>query len=388
MRRTTTWLALAFALSSSLALSGCAGIPTSGPSTKDINTITKKSKDAGIQIVDVTPDLAAQLLSERQRDDFAKLLGTKVRFQQAFGLGDVINVSIWEAAPATLFGSSSQANGLIASPSPATNLPPQMVDNDGLINIPFIGEVKAAGKTPVELERLITAKLRGKANQPQILVRLAQNSTSYVTVIGDIPASSHMQLTPKGERVLDAVAAAGGVRQPVNKMTVQVTRGERVVSLPLETVIREPKENVPLQANDVVTLLYQPYSFTTLGAVGQTHEVNFEVQGITLAQALSRSGGLEDTRSDARGVFIFRFEKPDALNWPNRPIKARADGRIPVIYRFNLKDPESLFVAQNFMIDNKDLLYISNAPVADMQKLLNVVLSFVYPLTSIGVIAR
>ncbi|AFC87151.1 polysaccharide biosynthesis/export family protein [Frateuria aurantia] len=388
MRRTTSWLALAFALSSSLALSGCAGIPTSGPSTKDINNVAKQTKAAGIQIVDVNEAVAQKLLNERQQDDFTRTLGTKPSFQQQFGIGDTLDISIWEAPPATLFGASSADGSAMSGTSHVTNLPVQMIDANGKVNVPFAGEITAAGKTAVQLEQLIANRLKGKANQPQVLVRLGRNSNSYVTVMGDIPNSARMELTPKGERILDAVASAGGIRQPINKMTVQVTRGDKVVSLPLETVIREPKENVPLKADDVVTLLYQPYSFTTLGAVGQTHEVNFEVQGITLAQALSRSGGLEDSRSDARGVFVFRFEKPDALPWPNQPVKARADGRVPVIYRFNLKDPTSLFVAQTFMMDDKDMLYISNAPIADMQKLMNIIFSFVYPITNIGVIAR
>ena len=388
MRRTTSWLALAFALSSSLALSGCAGIPTSGPSTKDINNVAKQTKAAGIQIVDVNEAVAQKLLNERQQDDFTRTLGTKPSFQQHFGIGDTLDISIWEAPPATLFGAASADGSAMSGTSHVTNLPVQMIDANGKVNVPFAGEITAAGKTAVQLEQLIANRLKGKANQPQVLVRLGRNSNSYVTVMGDIPNSARMELTPKGERILDAVASAGGIRQPINKMTVQVTRGDRVVSLPLETVIREPKENVPLKADDVVTLLYQPYSFTTLGAVGQTHEVNFEVQGITLAQALSRSGGLEDSRSDARGVFVFRFEKPDALPWPNQPVKARADGRVPVIYRFNLKDPTSLFVAQTFMMDDKDMLYISNAPIADMQKLMNIIFSFVYPITNIGVIAR
>ena len=388
MRRTTSWLVIAFAVSSTLSLIGCAGIPTSGPSTKDINEAVKKTRDVGIQIVDVTPQIAERLTKERKQDDFAKLLGTQSSYNDAFGIGDIVNISIWEAAPSTLFGSSTPSDNMVSSPSPVTNLPQQMVDKNGLIDVPFAGRIKAAGKTPAQLSVEIERKLKYKANQPQVLARLAQNSTSYVTVIGDIPNSLRMQLTPKGERVLDAIASAGGIRQPVNKMTVQITRGKEVASLPLETVIKSPIENVPLKANDVVTLLYQPFSFTTLGAVGQTHEVNFEVQGITLAQVLSRSGGLEDSRSDARGVFIFRFEKPNALSWPEQPVKTRADGRVPVIYRFNLKDPETLFIAQNFMIDDKDLLYISNAPVADMQKLVNVVFSFLYPVTSIGVMAR
>lgn len=371
-----------------LALAGCAGIPTSGPSTSQINNINKKIKDSGIQIVDVNEQIAQKLLSERKSGDFARTLGTGTSFQQQLGVGDVIEISIWEAPPATLFGASSGDSQTLSSGNHVTTLPTQMIDANGMITVPFAGEVKAAGRTPSQLDQLIQQKLKGKANEPQVMAQLAKNSTSYVTVLGDVTHSARVELTPKGERVLDAIAGAGGVKQPLNKITVQVTRGDKLESLPLQTVVDDPRQNVPLHANDVVTAIFQPYSFTTLGALGQTHEVTFEVQGISLAQALSRSGGLEDSRSDASGVYIFRFEAPDALPWTNRPIKARADGKVPVIYRFNLKDPQSLFAIQNFMIDDKDLLYVSNAPVADMQKLFNIILSFIYPITSIGVIAR
>jgi polysaccharide biosynthesis/export protein len=161
-----------------------------------------------------------------------------------------------------------------------------------------------------------------------------------------------------------------------------VTRGEMVASLPLETIIRDPRQNVPLRAGDVVTALFQPYSFTALGATGKNQEINFEAQGITLAQALARSGGLEDSRSDAQGVFIFRLENAQALNWPSEPVRTTADGKVPVVYRVNLRDPNSFFVAQSFMMDNKDLLYVSNAPVTEIQKVLNLVFSVAYPVVT------
>ena len=61
----------------------------------------------------------------------------------------------------------------------------------------------------------------------------------------------------------------------------------------------------------------------------------------------------------------------------------RPDGKVPVIYRVNLKDPASLFIAQNFIMQNKDLLYVSNAQAADYQKFLNMVVSIVYPVVNV-----
>ncbi|MGF6742044.1 polysaccharide biosynthesis/export family protein [Paraburkholderia atlantica] len=363
-----------------VTFSGCSAIPTSGPSASQISGAAAPANPAGIQIVDVTDDIARKLFAERSVGNFADTLGNGTSFQQQLGVGDTIEVSIWEAPPATLFGASQLDSKGGASNARVTVLPDETIDGSGKINVPFAGELKAVGRTPVELQRDIALRLKNIAHDPQVLVKLSRNATSYVTVVGDVVSSTRMPLSARGERVLDALALAGGVKQPVDKITIQVTRGDAVASLPLQTVIRDPHQNVPLHAGDVVTALFQPFSFTSLGATGKSAEINFEAQGITLAQALARSGGLEDSRSDAQGVFIFRFEDATALSWPNSPVRTTADGKVPVVYRVNLRDPNSLFVAQNFMMGNRDLLYVSNAPIAEVQKFLNVVFSVAYPI--------
>ncbi|RZF26930.1 polysaccharide export protein [Paraburkholderia sp. UYCP14C] len=380
MSRLSRYVIFSAAALGAISDSGCSSIPTSGPSSSQVSSAAATANPTGIQIVDVTDDVARKLFAERSVGNFATTLGSGTSFQQQLGVGDTIEVSIWEAPPATLFGASQLDSKAGASLAGVTVLPDQTIDGNGKISVPFAGEVKAAGRTPSELQRDIVLKLKFIAHDPQVLVKLSHNATSYITVVGDVASSNRMALSARGERVLDALAAAGGVKQPVDKITIQVTRGETVASLPLETVIRDPRQNVPLHAGDIVTALFQPFSFTSLGATGKNQEINFEAQGITLAQAMARSGGLEDSRSDAKGVFIFRMENAGALNWPNQPVRTTADGKVPVIYRVNLKDPSSFFVAQSFMMDNKDVLYVSNAPVAELQKFLNVIFSIAYPI--------
>ncbi|MBR8090455.1 MULTISPECIES: polysaccharide biosynthesis/export family protein [Burkholderia cepacia complex] len=367
-------------------LAGCSVVPTSGPSTARINQVADSSSNTadavGIQVVDMTDGVARKLYAERGQTDFATALGDVAQFRQQLGVGDSIEVSIWEAPPATLFGALQGDSRGGPSNARVTVLPDQTIDGSGMINVPFVGNVKAVGRTPVQLAADITGRLKNIAHSPQVLVKLSRNATSYVTVVGDVVNSNRMQLSARGERLLDALANAGGVRQPIDKITLQVTRGNEVASLPLQTVIRDPRQNVPLRAGDVVTALFQPYSFMALGATGKNQEINFEAQGITLAQALARAGGLEDSRSDAKGVFVFRMEKANALTWPKSPVRTTVDGKVPVIYRLNLHDPNSFFVSQSFMMDNKDLLYVSNAPITDIQKVLNLVFSVAYPVVT------
>jgi len=248
---------------------------------------------------------------------------------QVIGAGDFLVVSIWEATPATLFGNVQINPTGLPTPSVATTLPEQPVDGEGCITVPFAGRVPAAGKTLPDIAAEIKQRLAKKANQPEVLVLQTRNLSSTVTVVGEVTTSIRVPLTAAHERLLDALAFAAGVKQPVNKTTIQITRGEGVYALPLETIIQDPKQNVSLQPGDVITALFQPLSFTALGASGKNDEINFETQGITLAQALARSGGLIDSRSNPSGVFVFRLEKRSAEAASAQGADAAAATRIP-----------------------------------------------------------
>jgi polysaccharide biosynthesis/export protein len=373
----------------SLLVAGCSQLPTSGPSNREIQAATAGPGAAAIQVVDVDDAITRRLLAMRTQHLFSETLGQAAGPYTGIGPGDVLEISIWEAPPATLFGSAA-ASGTDAraatSTARAVVLPDQMVDRDGTINVPFAGKVPAAGQTLRAIEAEIVKRLNGKAHLPEVTLRQTRNVSSSVTVVGEVASSVRVPLTPGGERLLDALAVAGGVRQPVSKMTLQVTRGTDYYAMPLDAVIRDPRQNVPLRAGDVVTAIFQPLSFTALGATGKNEEVNFEAQGITLAQALARAGGLVDSRSDAQGVFIFRMEPKASLDWPRQPVATTPEGMVPVVYRIDLKNPSSFFVMQSFAVNNKDILYVSNAPATELQKFLNLVFSVAYPvLTTVQV---
>lgn len=363
-------------------LTACAGLPKSGPSADAIEGVQRSPQAGLIQVVELDDRVARELMSQRTHRLFSETLADGADKPQTVGRGDSVEVTIWESPPATLFAPSISDPRALASAG-ATTLPAQVVGSDGTIAVPFAGRIRAAGLTTQAVGDDIAARLRGKANRPEILVRVLQNASSMVTVVGDVNASIRMPLTSGGERVLDAIAAAGGVRQPINKTTVQVTRGERFESLPLDLLIRDPRQNVPLHGGDVVSAISQPLSLTVLGATGRQDEINFEVQGISLAQALARSGGLLDNRAQPEGVFVFRFERQNALAWPQQPVSTTPDGKVPVVYRLDLRDPKSFFVMQNFEMSHKDIVYVSNAPVAELQKFLNVVFSITYPVLNL-----
>lgn len=376
------------------ALTACSSLGASGPTSRSIAAAGQSSIDtAGIQVIDITDAVARRVRSTTTSTLFSEALGEVPTAGTVIGRGDSVEVTIWESPPAALFGSTASfgardTGATLASGTSATqrtSLPEMMVDEAGQISVPFAGSITAAGRTPAQVARQIISRLNGKAHAPQVVVRLVNSTRSQATVVGDVANSARVTLTPRGERLLDAIAAAGGPKQATNKTTIQVTRGGQVVSLPLDAILRDPNQNIRLQANDVVTALYQPFSFTALGATGVSAEIPFESTGLTLAQALGRFGGLKDERANTRGVFIFRMEDPAVLD-PALAATARRtpDGLVPVIYRVDLKNPATLFVAQSFPIRNKDVLYASSAPLSDLQKFVSIVSSMAFTVIGLG----
>ncbi len=370
-----------FAVVATGLLAACSITPRSGPQADEaIETLKQPAAAGSVQIVNVDASVVRSQLARRHQETFSETLanGEPPARPMTIGAGDVLDVTLWEAPPATLFG-NAPIDPRNPSTVRSTTLPEQVVDQDGSIRVPFAGSIKVRGLTLEEVQAEIVQRLRGKANQPEALVRFTRGGSSTVTVVGEVANSIRLPLTPARERLLDALAAAGGVRQPVHRMTLQVTRGNDHHSMPMDLVIRDPRQNVPLRAGDVLTAIHQPLNFTVLGAAGKNEEIAFEAQGISLAQALGRAGGLNDTRADPQGVFIFRFEPANALDWPRQPTQVTPDGRVPVVYRVNLADARNYFLMQSFQIQDRDVLYVSNASSVELQKFLNLLFTVAYP---------
>jgi polysaccharide export outer membrane protein len=369
-----------------LIAAGCSSLPTAGPTAGDVRRQEVRDNQTRFDLVDIDDNVVAAL-NAGPRESF------KTRFkkygkppQPKIGVGDSVVVSIWEAAGGGLFGTSPTDH--VSAGSRSVTIPEQMVARDGGISVPFADRVPTAGRLPVEVQQTIEARLAEKAIEPQVIVTVTKSITNSVTVTGEVVNGARVPLSLKGDRLLDLIAAVGGARSPVYETFVRLSRDGVTATIPMEMLVSDPSENIYAQPGDVLTLVRLPQSFTAFGATGANAQIPFGSERMTLVEALAKAGGLQDLRADPAGVFLFRFEPARIVNALGRPqLRTGPDGSSPVVYRLDLRDAKSYFLAQRFPLEDKDVIYIANADLNELQKFFTLLNTLTGPIVT-GIVVK
>jgi len=342
------------------ALGGCGWMSVSGPAASDILSGQRDPVSLNYAVVKVTAKVI-----EVQARNLPRLVAFKENQRPrdiTFGIGDILGVTIFEAASGGLF---IPAEGGVR-PGNFVTIPNQAVDVHGNISIPYAGSIRANGRTQVEVQDAIVAALKNRAIEPQVVVSLTEQKTSMISILGEgrsarIPANA----TP--ERMLDVISRAGMVTTGSStgaagaETWVLLERNGRRAIAPFGALVYEPANNVYVHPNDTIYLYREPQTYLAFGAVGTQQQIPFGTWKLSLAEAISKAGGLLDIQADPAALFLYRGEARDvaeAMGIDCRPYEGPV---IPVIYTINLRDPAGYFLASSFEMRNKDILYASNS---------------------------
>jgi polysaccharide biosynthesis/export protein len=305
------------------------------------------------KVVDVQAKNAPRLIAFADRSRPKDIL---------FGIGDIISVTIFEAASGGLF---IPAEGAVR-PGNFVTIPNQPVDVHGNISVPYAGAIRAAGRTQVQVQDAIVDALKNSAIKPQAIVSLVEQKTSMITVLGE-GRSARIPATTSPERMLDVIGRAGmtvttGAVGPAGADTwVILERDGRRAVAPFGALVYESANNIYVHANDTIYMYHEPQTFIALGAVGTQKQVPFDAWRVSLAEAIGKAGGLLDVQADPAAVFLYRGEARDVAEAMGIDCSAFQGPMIPVIYVIDLRDPSGYFLASSFEVRNKDVIYVSNA---------------------------
>jgi len=361
------WPILTAACSAAALLSACSTIPSAGPTAAEIvNQGETSDAMAGYVLIDIDHRTASILSRQPRETLYGRFKDRRPAPDVRIGVGDALTVTIWEAAAGGLF--SAPVMDRTTPGSRTASIPVQVVDQAGTIQVPYAGRIRVSGRRPSDVEAQIVEALKGKAIEPQAVVSIAQNSSNTVTVTGEVTNGARVPLGIRGDRILDVVGSAGGIRSPAHESFIRLTRGNETVNVAFNTILANPQENIFVRPRDIITVVRDPQSFTAFGGTGTNASVPFNASGITLEEGIAKAGGLLDQRADASGVFLLRFEPAKLVHELRPDLPDRGTPSVPVVYRLNMKDANSYFLARSISMRNKDILYVANAPMAEIQK--------------------
>lgn len=344
-------------------LAGCSTLPRDGPSGRNVVQGASSPERAGdYALIDLDFALSERLKSAPPPSFSSLALASSDAPTDIIGIGDTLAVSVYEPG-----GGLFSGMGTTTATSGAQMLPPLVVTRSGSVPIPFAGEVSVQGLTPSEASAAVRRALIGKVANPQVIVTIASNGSNSITILGEVRNPGRQPLSSNHNRILDAIAAAGGPSRSLYDIDVRIQRDGKTYAAPMSVVTTEFNENVRLQRGDQVNLVYKPRRFSSFGAFNTVARSELPSGPLTLSEALSGVGGLDSNLANARSVLIFRFERPEvaqALGIQQAPTSRG----VPVVYRLNLNEAEGFFIASNFQMQPDDVIYAPRAGAAEMRK--------------------
>jgi len=345
-------------------LGGCSTLPRDGPTGSNVERNASTPEAAGAYaIVDLDFATSERIKSLPPRFFGSLASGESDAAGHLIGSGDTLAISIFEPG-GSLFGSSGGASGARGG---AQALPPITVDVTGSVSVPFAGTVAVAGLSSTQAAGAIRRALTGKVANPQVVVSVAENSYNAVTVLGEVRQPGRRPLATNADRILDVIAASGGVARAPEDVLVAIQRNEATFTAPLTAVTTEFGENIRLNRGDQINLIYKPRRYSTFGAFGAVAQAEMGAGPLSLAGAISKVSGLDTNSANARAVLVFRFERPEvaqALGLSQAPTPRG----VPVVYRLNLEEAEGFFIANDFQIQADDILYVPRSGSAELGK--------------------
>jgi polysaccharide export outer membrane protein len=345
-----------------LAVAGCGITPSTGPLSREIGGDPGKTDASEYVVIDVNHDVI-RAIGAAHRGGLSRLIRTAAAAPKArIGAGDILAVTVYEAGEGGLFTGKEQRHA---------SFPAVQVDQQGNISLPYAGLMTVQNRTPLEVQKLIVERLQGRAIQPQVVVSIASTESNTFVLAGDVTNPGRYALSTTGDRLLDVVAKAGGSRFPAREVYVTFVRGQQRGTQLLERIIDEQNENIFILAGDRIYINHDPKRYSVFGAVQKPGAYVFPASQVNLLEAMAIAGGLIDERADSTGIFVFRYE-PEAVVRAILPDAKHVSGSgsVPTVYRISLRDPGSYFYARGFLVRDKDVLYIANAPGVEIAKVL------------------
>ncbi len=329
-------------LLSMLVIEGCTTIAP-GFQSEDLpeNRTFTAANGMTVDVTRLTTDTLPEPASATRTADGLNRLESLI--QQPAGLyrlekGDVLSFNLWaypEITPPQVTNTNPLASGYT-------------IDQLGNLEFPLIGNVHAEGLTLPQLTTQMSARLSQYLKHPDIQIRMLSFQGNKYVVTGQVRQGGQFILTDQPLNLYGALSQAGGVLDTGDMHQIQLTRGKDTYDLDLLALQREGQgsalEHLYIHKGDTIHVLSKENAkLYLLGESGTNKPVLLREQGMTLADVLGESEGINPGTSNPARVYV---------------IRTNPEHNTTHIYHIDLANVSNIGLAQKFAMQANDVVYV------------------------------
>jgi polysaccharide export outer membrane protein len=273
------------------------------------------------------------------------------------GNGDMLSILVWDHPELNIAAAGAQALTSSGAQTPAVFV----VDQDGMVQFPYVGVIKLAGLTELDARNTLADKMVKSIKRPDITLRVQSFRSKKIYVDGEVKTPGNQAIDDVPMTLFEGLTRAGGFLPTADQSYVVITRSgvSYPVNLPMLVKQGIDTARIMLAHGDVVRVRSRDENKVyVLGEVNTPRALPMNNGRMTLTEALGEAGGLSQLSSAAGQVYVVR----------------NAGESEPIVYNLDAESPVALALAENFELNPRDVVFVDASGLARFNRVISLII--------------